>query len=82
MRSSGWRSSAGTCGGLTVSTQEHVPYDVIRYGEWLLDHNMLHKMGQEVWAFLEQLGLAAAELGKQDLAEVRGMPHRSFAYRA
>ena len=44
---------------------------MIRYGEWLLEHNQLHKLGNDVWAFLEQLGLAAAELGKLDLAEVR-----------
>ena len=46
---------------LTRSTQERNPYEVVRFGE---------SLGVDVWAFLEQLGMAAAELGNQDLAEV------------
>lgn len=51
-------------------TQERNPYDIVRFGEWLLEHNYLSKLGSDVWAFLEQLGMAAAELGNQDLAEL------------
>ena len=47
----------------------------MRFGEWLLEHNYLSKLGSDVWAFLEQLGMAAAELGNQDLAEVRTFRH-------
>lgn len=55
---------------LTRSTQERNPYEVVRFGEWMLEHNQLGSLGVDVWAFLEQLGMAAAELGNQDLAEV------------
>lgn len=51
-------------------TLDREPFDVVRYGEWLLEHRQLGALGQDVWAFLEQLGLAAAELGKIDLAEL------------
>jgi len=42
----------------------------VRFGEWMLEHNQLGSLGVDVWPFLEQLGMAAAELGNQDLAEV------------
>jgi len=42
----------------------------VRFGEWMLEHNLLGSLGVDVWPFLEQLGMAAAELGNQDLAEV------------
>ncbi|WFD21547.1 TPR-like protein [Malassezia equina] len=52
------------------NTLAREPFLVVRYGEWLLEHQQLGALGQDVWAFLEQLGLAAAELGKIDLAEL------------
>ena len=65
------RAPAKVCeGGLPVRTLAREPFHAGRYGEWLLEHKQLGALGQDVWAFLEQLGLAAAELGKIDLAEL------------
>ncbi|WFD29666.1 TPR-like protein [Malassezia sp. CBS 17886] len=51
-------------------TQEKVPSETVRYGEWMLEHHQLHALGDHVWAFLEQVGTAAAEVGNQGLAEL------------
>lgn len=56
---------------LIIRTQARDPFDVVQFGEWMLEHHQLNKLDTDVWAFLEQLGMAAAELGNQDLAEVR-----------
>ena len=45
-------------------------YDVVRYGEWILENDELFALGDELWSFLEQLGLASAEMGKYELAEL------------
>lgn len=42
----------------------------MRYGEWILENDELHALGDDHWAFLEQLGLASAELGKYELADL------------
>lgn len=44
---------------------------MVQYGEWIVMNHKLGVLGDDVWAFLEQLAIAAAELGKQDLADVR-----------
>ncbi|WFD07713.1 TPR-like protein [Malassezia vespertilionis] len=49
--------------------QERKPYDVVRMGEWILEQNQLGALGDDLWAFLEQVALAAAELGNYELAE-------------
>ncbi|WFD39269.1 TPR-like protein [Malassezia japonica] len=51
-------------------TPKRNAYDTVRYGEWILDNNELSALGDEHWAFLEQVGLAAAELGKYELADL------------
>ncbi|WFC98026.1 TPR-like protein [Malassezia yamatoensis] len=45
-------------------------YDVVRYGEWILENDELFALGDDLWSFLEQLGLASAEMGKYELAEL------------
>ncbi|PKI83227.1 hypothetical protein MVES_002925 [Malassezia vespertilionis] len=50
--------------------QERKPYDVVRMGEWILEQNQLGALGDDLWAFLEQVALAAAELGNYELAEL------------
>ncbi|KAI9567671.1 TPR-like protein [Boletus coccyginus] len=43
--------------------------DIFEKGALILQKNVLHKMGDESWAFLEQLALAAIDVGRLDVAD-------------
>lgn len=51
-------------------TPERSAFDTVRYGEWILENDELYALGDDLWSFLEQLGLASAELGKYELADL------------
>ena len=44
---------------------------IVEYGTLILEGGHIKKLGNDVWAFLEQVALAALDLGKVELAEVR-----------
>jgi hypothetical protein len=43
---------------------------IVEYGTIILEGGHLSKLGNDVWAFLEQVAIAALDVGKIDLAEV------------
>lgn len=43
---------------------------VVEYGTLVLEGGHLKKLGNDVWAFLEQVAIAALDMGKIDLAEL------------
>jgi len=43
--------------------------DIFEKGALILQKNALHKMGDEGWVFLEQLALAAIDVGRLDVAD-------------
>ncbi|KAG6380339.1 TPR-like protein [Boletus reticuloceps] len=45
--------------------------DIFEKGALVLEKNVVHKMGDECWGFLEQLALAAIDVGRLDVADVR-----------
>ncbi|KAI3627427.1 oca3 [Malassezia furfur] len=53
-----------------LATPERSAFDTVRYGEWILENDELYALGDDLWSFLEQLGLASAELGKYELADL------------
>lgn len=44
---------------------------MVEYGTQVLEGGHLTKLGNDVWAFLEQVAIAALDMGKVGLAEVR-----------
>lgn len=45
---------------------------VVEYGEKVIEGcNIARRLGDEQWSFLEQVGLAALDVGNMDLAGVR-----------
>lgn len=43
----------------------------MEYGTFLLEKGYLSKLGDDLWATLEQIGIAALDVGDWELAEVR-----------
>ena len=43
---------------------------VVEYGTTILEGGHLKRLGNDVWAFLEQVAIAALDMGKLELAEV------------
>lgn len=44
---------------------------MVEYGTLVLEGGHVKALKDDVWAFLEQVGIAALDLGKFDLAQVR-----------
>lgn len=52
---------------------------VVEYGTFILEGGHLKKLGDDTWSFLEQVGIAALDLGRWELAEVSGVPAQARA---
>lgn len=44
---------------------------IVEYGTFLLEKGYLQKLGDDLWSTLEQIAIAALDVGEWDLAEVR-----------
>ncbi|PWN48966.1 TPR-like protein [Violaceomyces palustris] len=45
-------------------------FEIVQRGELVIEKGGLNKLGDELWSFLEQVGMAAMDLGKWELAEL------------
>lgn len=49
----------------------------MEYGTFLLEKGYLQKLGDDLWSTLEQIAIAALDVGEWDLAEVRLLRNQS-----
>lgn len=44
---------------------------IVEYGTWVLEQGYIQRLGDDLWNTLEQIAVAALDVGDFELAEVR-----------
>lgn len=61
---------------LNCSRPERRSAQIVEYGTHLLEKGYLKRLGDELWTVLEQVAVAALDVGNWELAEVSGFGYR------